>query len=138
MSQENKAVLRRFHEEILGKRNLSVVNELVAANFVDHSAPPGTPMGPEGVKGGIQMFLGAFPDLHLTDMDIIAEGDKVAARWTISGTHRGEFMGVAATGRKIAVNGMEIVRVEDGKFVERWEAMDTLGVMQQLGAIPQM
>ncbi len=135
-AQDNKALVRRFIEEVVNKGNLSVVDELVAPNFVDHSAPPGQPPGPQGVKQAIQMYHGAFPDIQMTAEDIIAEGDKVASRVIFTGTHKGELMGIAATGKQVTVNFIEIIRWQDGKAVERWAVTDMLGLMQQLGAVP--
>jgi predicted ester cyclase len=134
--EENKAKMRRFHEEVLNRGNLSVVDELLTTDFVEHAAPPGTAPGAEGVKQMIMMFRTAFPDLHLTEEDWIAEGDKVVCRYTIRGTHKGEFMGIAPTGKQVVITGIEIVRFEGGKPVEHWEEMDMLGLLQQLGAIP--
>ena len=138
MSEENKAVVRRFIDEVINKGDLGVIDELVSPSMVDHSAPPGLPSGPEGTKQMLTMFRTAFPDLNgtLPLQDLLAEGDKVAVRYTIRGTHQGDFMGIAATGKQVTIEGIEIDRIEDGKVVEHWESMDMMALMQQLGAVP--
>ncbi len=135
MSEENKALVRRFIDEVINKGDLSVIDELTSPSVVDHSAPPGLPSGPEGIKQMLTMFRTAFPDLNGTLEDLIAEGDRVAVRYTTRGTHQGDFMGIAATGKQIAIEGIEIDRIQDGKVVEHWESMDMMGLMQQLGAV---
>lgn len=136
MSEENKAVTRRFIDEVLNKRNLEAVDKYISPRIVDHSLPPGSPQGIEGVKQGLAMWFGAFPDLHGTIEDLIAEGDKVVVRMTFTGTHKGESMGIAPTGKRVTSWGIEINRIVGGKYVERWEAFDMLGIMQQLGVVP--
>ena len=135
MSEENKAVVRRFYETF-EKGDLSIVDEVLASNFVEHNPFPDQPPGPEGMKQVLGMMQAAFPDLALSTEDMIAEGDKVAVRAKITGTHRGEFMGLPATGNKVTVTGISIYGVVDGKIVEHWEQFDAMGMMQQLGAIP--
>ena len=136
MSEENKAIARRFIDEVINKGDLGVIDELVSPSMVDHSAPPGLPSGPEGTKQMLTMSRTAFPDPNGTLQDLLAEGDKVAVRYTIRGTHQGDFMGIAATGKKVTIEGIEIDRIEDGKVVEHWESMDMMALMQQLGAVP--
>ncbi len=136
-TEDNKAIMRRAYQEIHGKGNWAVVDELVGVNFVDHNPPaPDLPPGPEGVKQTLGLFRSALPDMHVTVEDIIAEGDKVVARITMSGTHRGELMGVAPTGKQITLGLIDIVRFDGGKLVERWGEGDMLGMMQQLGVVP--
>ena len=133
MSEENKAVVRRVWEEIANQGNYAVADELFAPDFVYHA--PGTPelRGPEGFKQLIGMFRNAFPDLQFTVEDMIAEGDKVASRYTARGTHQGELMGLPPTGRQITEVGIVISRLVDGKLVEDWHSPDNLGLIQQLG-----
>jgi steroid delta-isomerase-like uncharacterized protein len=114
---------------------MSVIDELLDPSYVNHNMPAPAP-GNEGFKQVIMMFRNAYPDLHVTVEDVIAEGDKVASRGTWRGTHQGEFMGVPATGKQVAVSYSDIWRVENGKFVENWVQMDLLGLMQQLGVVP--
>jgi steroid delta-isomerase-like uncharacterized protein len=135
-AEENKALVRRWVEEVVNKHSLAAIDELVDPNAVDHAALPGQPQGIEGIRQFFRGFFTAFPDLQATVEDIIAEGDKVVARSTARGTHRGEFLGLAPTGRQITVSSIDIARLANGKQVEHWGQFDTLGLMQQLGAVP--
>lgn len=134
--EENKAIVHRITEEIFNKGNVAAADELIASNFVDHNPVSGQPAGLEGLKQVVTMFRTAFPDLHCTVEEMIAEGDKVMARGTIRGTHKGEFMGVPPTGKRVRVTGIDIVRIAGGKVVERWGNFDEMGMMQQLGVVP--
>ena len=135
-TEANKASVRRFYDEVFNKKNRAAIDEFIDPNHVDHAAPPGTPGGLKGVKQTLNMYLTAFPDLHFTVEDIIAEGDKVVTRLTCRGTQQGEFMGIPPTGKQAAVTAIDINRYAGGKSVEHWLNMDTLGLLQQLGAIP--
>jgi steroid delta-isomerase-like uncharacterized protein len=135
--EQNKASLRRMLEEVLNHGNISLIDELVAPDFVEHEElPPGIPPGREAVKQLFTMLRGGFPDLKATIDDVIAEGDKVVARSTWSGTHKGEFMGIPPTGKRISIGVIDIVRYADGKMVEHWGQMDNLSMLQQLGVAP--
>lgn len=112
------------------------MDELFATNFVHHNPPPGVAPDLEGYKQTVTMFRDPFPDIQYTLEDMIAEEDKVATRWTGRGTHKGEFMGVAPTGKQVTITGIQITRHVGGKIVEIWDEMDNLGMMQQLGVIP--
>ena len=137
MSEEhNKAVIRRLFEEVWNHGDLAVADEIVDANMIDHVTRPGNPMGLEGFKQNVTMHRSAFPDLEITSDDQIAEVDKVAVLWTARGTHMGELMGIAPTGKPIEVRGLYLYRLAGGKLVERAGARDMLGLMQQIGAIP--
>jgi len=137
MSTEvNKTNVRRFYEEVFNKRNRSAIDQFIDLNQVDHAAPPGTPGGLAGAKQTITMYLTAFPDLHFTVEDIIAEGDKLVARLTVQGTQKGEFMSIPPTGKYVKSTAIDINRFADGKSVEHWLEMDTLGLLQQLGVVP--
>jgi steroid delta-isomerase-like uncharacterized protein len=137
-TEDNKALVRRFYEEVFNRKNIAAIDEFIAPNVVDHAAPPGTPGGIEGQKQLIGQYLTAFPDLHFTVEDMIAEGDKVVDRITARGTHQGEFMGIPPTGKHATVTAIDITRIAGGKFVEHWLEMDTLGMLQQLGVVPSM
>ena len=137
MSEENKALVRRMYDVVFNERNIGLLGEVFASNIVDHTARPGTPPGVEGLKQQMEMFLTAFPDLKITAEDIVAEGDRVAVRWTATGTHRGDLMGIQATGKQVTISGMEILRIVDGKAVEHWEVFDQMSMMQQLGVVEQ-
>jgi len=134
-TEENKAIVRRSFEEF-NKGNLAVFDELYEANFVGHLAGMEEIRGPEGLKKLVTTFLTAFPDFRITVEDLIAEGDKVVCRSTRTGTHKGEWLGIAATGKKVTWTYISIYRIEGGKIVEEWYEGDYLGLMQQLGAIP--
>jgi len=134
-TEENKAIVRRFWEEF-NKKNLAVVDELYAANFVFHRAGMEDIRGSEGLKQYLATALTAFPDFHYTVEDMVAEGDKVVVRLTGTGTHQGEFQGIAPTGKQVTLTATQVHRLVGGKFVETWAVADMLGLMQQLGAIP--
>lgn len=136
MSEENVALIRRLYDEVWNQKKLERLDELVAADQVDHSLPPGYPPGSEGAKAFIGMYLNAFPDLEITLEDIFAAGDKVASRWIATGTHSGELMGIPATGKRVTVTGISINRISGGKVVENWGEFDALGMMQKLGVVP--
>ncbi len=134
-TEQNKAIVRRVYE-IFNAQDLDALDELAAPNFVDHNPSPGQAPGLEGTKQAFRMFFAAFPDFQITVEDMIAEGDKVVARVRVTGTHQGEFMGIPATGVQFTQTGIDIVRIANGKGVERWGEFDNLGLMQQLGVIP--
>lgn len=136
MSESNQALLHRIIDEVWNQGNLSVAEEVYAADVVLHESAPGLPPGIEGVKQVIAAYRAAFPDVHITIEDLVSEGDKVAERWTMRGTHKSEFMGIPATGKQVTSTGLVIVRIADGKVAEIWGASDQLGLMRQLGAIP--
>lgn len=119
----------------MNARNLGVYDELIDPTYVNHNFPTPAP-GAEGFKQVVQLFLTGFPDFRVTVEETVAEGDRVASRGAFYGTHRGEFMGIPATGKEIAVGYIDIWRAEAGRLVENWVQMDTLGLLQQLGAIP--
>ena len=130
---ENKANGNRFLEEVINRGNLAVVVELSGPDFIDHQAPPGVPPTAEGAKTFIAMFRAAFPDLHYTVEDTIAEGDKVVTRATAHGTMTGDFMGMPASGKSATWSEIHITRYENGLAVEHWAVVDQLGMLAQLG-----
>ena len=129
--EENKAIIRKAIEAI-NKRNLAVVDEFIAPDYIDHTHKLKS-VGE--YKQRIAMFMKGFPDFHETIEDIIAEGDKVWVRFKFSGTHTGEYLGLAPTGKKITVECVGIFRMVNGKAVEEWEVADGLDSLKQLGAI---
>jgi len=136
-TEENKAIVRRFLVGIFAQGNPDVVDELAAPYFVVHD--PSSEAGDvdaEGVIGSIAWSHNAFPDLRVTIEDQVAEGDKVATRWTVRGTHRGEMMGAAATGNRVTFTGTQTDHISGGKIVESWSNWDTLGMLRQIGAVP--
>ena len=136
MSERNKALYRRFVDEIINGKNTDVISELMAADMVDHNLMPGQAPGLEGMQQMMTMFLGAFPDLHSTIDVLMAEGDLVAGRMTTTGTHKGDFMGIPATGKQVKFTEVHIVRIANGKAVEHWGNSDDMAMMQQLGVVP--
>lgn len=133
--EENKAIVRRFFEEGPSKGNLNIANELLSPDFTLHVPLPASP-GIEGINEVITACRAAFEHLNVTIEDMTAEGNKVAARFTAHGIHKGSFMGLPATGKPITMTGIEIFRIEDGKIAELWGEANLLGLMQQLGIIP--
>jgi steroid delta-isomerase-like uncharacterized protein len=134
--EANKELVRRY-QEAHNTNNLDALNTIVAPDLIAHSLMPGLPPGLEGGKLVHQMAVSAFPDFHATIEDLIAEGDKVAARMTFRGTHSGgEFMGIPPSGKQFAFSATAIFRIAGGKIVEHWGDEDSLGWLQQLGAMP--
>jgi predicted ester cyclase len=127
-----RELVRRLHATLLESRDPAVVDDFFAAGFVSHNNPPGFPPGAEGVKHFFTMFRDAFPDVTVEIDEILAEGDRVAVATTFTGTHDGELMGVAPTGRRVSVTGIDIVRVADGKIAEHRGLTDIVGLMRQL------
>ena len=135
MKGANETLIRRLVEEVINRGNTDLLSELVAADHVGHD-PLGDHYGPEGVRIGVAELRSAFPDLRLSIEDIIADGDRVARRYTLRGTHRGPFMGLPATDQTIVASGIAIDRVAEGRLVESWVSLDVLGLLRQLGALP--
>jgi steroid delta-isomerase-like uncharacterized protein len=135
--EENRALVQRFVGEVFNRGNLDVVEEIYAPVYVGHTAGlPEQTLGPEGVKELVELYRSAFPDLHTAIEDIVAEGDKVAYRWTAVGTHRGELLGVQPSNNRVELTGITIERIEDGRIVETYNNFDQLGMMRQIGAMP--
>ncbi len=138
--EENKAIVRRFMEESFGGGKPELVDDLLDPDFVryDPYIEAGEVRGAQTVKDNIVWFRNAFPDLSCTVEEQVAEGDKVVSRWTLRGTHRGDFFGVAGTGNRVEFTGIQIDRFdESGKIVEERAEFDLLGAMRQMGAIPE-
>jgi predicted ester cyclase len=136
-TEENKAAFRRIPEEVISTGNLELADTLIAADYVEHvPLPPGIPPGLAGFKAFFTALRAAFPDLHYTLEAVVAEGGLVAGHATVRGTHRGEFMGILPTGKRVVWTETHVGRFADGKLVEHWANLDQLGLLQQLGAIP--
>ena len=135
MSEENKAVVRRW-VEAFNEGNIDAVDELLTDSYVRHDPNSPEVRGPEEEKQLIAMYRSAFPDLHFTLEDIVAEDDRVATRLGISATHKGELLGIPPTENRLSFTAMELYRLREGKIDEQWVNVDTLGMMQQIGAIP--
>ena len=139
-AQENKEKARRLMEEAFGGGKLEVVDEVLDPDFVcyDPNSESGEVRGAETMKQEIEWFRSAVPDLTYAVEDQVAEGDEVVTRWKATGTHQGEFFGVAPTGNRIEMSGIQIDRFdENGKMVEEWPEYDLLGAMKQMGAVPE-
>lgn len=134
-AEENKSLVRRYVEEILNRGNMAVADELIAPGYKRYISPTAAPLPVDVQKQRLAGIRTAFPDWHLTVEDMIAEGDRVAFRATIRGTHKGAFQNIAPTGKQVTVSALDIVRIENGKFIEHWGGPDLLNLMQQLGAV---
>ncbi|MDD3316073.1 MAG: ester cyclase [Methanosarcina sp.] len=134
-TEENKIIVRKFFEEGPSKGNLNIANELLSPDFALHVPLP-APSGIEGINEVITSCRAAFEHLNVTIEDMIAEGNNVAVRFTAHGVHKGDFMGLQATGKPITMTGIEVFRIKDGKIAELWGEANLLSLMQQLGIIP--
>ena len=134
MRERNKAVARRFLNELWNGSNFAIVDELLARDYDGHSST--VIRGPEGAVAFIPRLRAAFPDFQFRVLDQIAEGDKVATRWKLFGTHEGTFQGAPPSGRRVEMTGITIFRVADGKLIEGWTNEDVHGMLQQIGAVP--
>jgi len=134
--ENSKELVRESTAKFWNAHDMAAFDRYHAAGFVNHASDGDKSC--EQYKAQAQAFFAAFPDLTVTVDDMVAEGDKVTKVWTARSTHKGAFMGIPPTGKRIVVKGIYVYRVAGGKFVENWSVMDTLGMMQQLGAIPSM
>jgi steroid delta-isomerase-like uncharacterized protein len=137
MKRTNLEIARSVSEEVWGKGNAALIDELYAENFVDLNPVPGIPNTRDGLKMQLAAFSQAFPDMNTTVNDIVAEGDKVVLRYTIRGTHTGDMMGVPPTGKSGEIAGITMLRLEDGKIVEEFSLADMMTLYQQLGLVPE-
>lgn len=135
-TERNKAIVRESAERLFNRGDLSAADELITADAVDHCEPAGTDCR-QHFRQVAMMLRSAFPDLHMEIVDVVAEGESVAVRMTMTGTHEGPFMGIPPTGRRFAVEQMRIMRFRDGAMTDSWAVIDWLGWRQQLGAMPQ-
>lgn len=134
ITETNKQLYRRFMDEVVTKGNMKVADEILAPQVREYERlPPGIPPTAAGIKRLFTTLRGAFPDLEATVEDQIAEHDKVVARVTLRGTHKGEFLGIAPTNRTVAYEAIDISRFADGRLVEHWGIPDYLSLLQQLG-----
>ena len=134
---ENMAIARRFFTAWVGG-DPAAFDEVLAPDYVFHDpADPQMPPGPAGAKAMAAGFRAAFQDMRPVEEDYVAGGDKVVYRWRVRATHRGDFAGVPPTGREVEFSGIEIVRLAGGRIVEHWDEIDALGLLRQLGALPE-
>ena len=133
----NTQLVERFIQELFTRGDLTAVDRYLDPGFVNHDPPfPGAPEGPEGMRQAAAMFRAALPDWHSELDQLVADGDIVVERFTASGTHEAELMGVPGTGRQLVLKGINIFRIEGGRIVERWGRLDELGLLRQLGLVP--
>ena len=137
MSEQNKALARLLLEDDISRNDRAVAERIIHPDFFDHTNPPGMQHGLAGHNAIVALFHAAFPDQWWQIEDLIAEGDRVVARTTMRGTHDGDFFGIPATGRSVRLTGVHVMRIADGRIVEHWGNNDDLGLMRQLGAIPE-
>jgi steroid delta-isomerase-like uncharacterized protein len=135
MSADNEALVRRFFEEFCNDRRAEVADQVIAADYVSHGpqAPPAE--GPDGVRERVGLYQESV-DGHWEVQELISVGDRVVARWVGTGTHRGELMGIQATGKPISVEAISVFRIANAKIAEEWTVWDALGLLQQVGAVP--
>lgn len=136
IAEKNADLVRRFFDEVWNKGKLELVDEFLAPGYEDHNLPPGAMRGHKGYKATVNMFRTAFPDIEFTLDQVLAEESRVAIRLTGRGTHKGNFMGIAPTGKQVSFGGMTFITIQDGKVAERWGISDMPGLMQQLGVGP--
>ena len=132
--EENKKIVRRY-QEIYNSNDLDALDEVVSQDLLTPKIMPGIPTGIEGAKAAHRIMLAGFPDYQTSIDDIFAEGDKVAARITMSGTNSGSFMGIPPTGKHVSFTGIYIARIANGKIVEHWGEEDGVSLLQQLGVL---
>jgi steroid delta-isomerase-like uncharacterized protein len=138
MSAENKAVVRRLFEDFWNNRKQALADEIFAASCIHHDPDtPDIPKGPDGQKKIFDLYTTAFPDSRFTIEQMIADGDAVATRWTVRGTHKGELLGNEPTGKQITLTGTHICRLLGGRITESWSNWDALGMFQQLGIVKE-
>ena len=136
LTADNKSVIRAFIEEVLNEGRFERMDHLVMEDFVELDPLPGQSQGREGLRAVLQQMRSSFPDMHWVVEEMIGEGDKVCTRFTWTGTQRGPFLGIPATGRQVAVKGVVIDSLSDGRMADSRILMDTLGMLQQLGVVP--
>jgi steroid delta-isomerase-like uncharacterized protein len=131
-----KTMAQRWFTEVMNEGNEEVIDELCAENFVDRDPLPGTSPDRQGIHDFVKQVRAAFPDIEMTADDILVEGDQLAVRSTMRGTHQGEFMGIPASGKKVEVSNYDFVRFENDQVVEHWGTIDSAALMEQIGAVP--
>ncbi len=136
---ENKAIIKQLYEEVWNKRRLELVDEIISPSHALHDPnAAGSAVGPEAYKRLVTRFITAFPDLRFNIEDFFGENEKLAVAWTISGTHKSEFMGVPATNKKVSVDGITIIHTVNAKIMDSYVSWDVWGMMHQLGVVPAL
>lgn len=134
-SADNKTTVRRYYDEVLNQRDVDLVDDLAVEDYIEHDPFPGQGDGRADLKTRVRTILDAFAPLHFQVEDVIEEGDRVVVRWSQTGTHSGDFMGIPATGKQYTMNGIDIHRLRAGKMAEHWHVVDLFALLQQLGAL---
>ena len=134
-TETNKAVVRRYYDEVLNARQVDVLDEIAVADYQENDPLPGQGDGRQGLKERATVFVDALAS-SFTLEDLIAEGDRVVVRWTNNGTHVGDFVGIPPTGRSFRIAGIDVHRLDNGRLAEHWHVVDQLTMLQQLGLIP--
>jgi steroid delta-isomerase-like uncharacterized protein len=134
--QDNKTVVRRYYEEVFNQRRTGLIDQLAVEDYIEHDPFPGQGNGCADLQARVQAILGAFSPLQFRLEDLVAEVDRVAARWSQTGTHTGAFLGIPPTGRQFTITGIGIHQLRGGRMAEHWHVVDLYGLLQQLGAIP--
>jgi predicted ester cyclase len=137
IAASNKELVRRFYKEVYVDWNMALVDEVVSPQFTSHDWPKDAATGPQGFRNYYADIRSAVPDAHYEVDDLIAEGDRVVVRWRLLGTHQGDFRGIAPTGRPIALKGIAIYRLENGKLMERWVVSDLHGLLEEISGVRQ-
>ncbi|MFN2582828.1 MAG: ester cyclase [Candidatus Dormibacteria bacterium] len=135
-TQDNKALVRRYYDEVFNQRRPELVDQLAVVDYVEHDPFPGQGSGIADLKARVQLILDAMNPVHFTIEDILAEDDRVVVRWSQQATQTGPFMGIPPTGRTATFNGIDVHRLRDGRIAEHWHVVDLFALLQQLGAIP--
>ena len=136
MSVENKQVVKRFIEVTFNKHDLNAAAEYFAPTFQEHDPWPGQPPTIEGFINGTQQLIAAFPDIRCEIDDLLADEDRVVVRSRLIGTHKGQLMGIPPTEKQVQIQGIDIVRLQEGRMVDHWGVYDAAGLRQQIGAMP--
>lgn len=137
MPVENKAIARRLYEEVWNERKIEIIDKLLSPSHALHEPNAAdSQIGPQAYKATVMRFLAGFPDLNFSIQDVISENNKLVVSWVLSGTHQGDFYGVAATNKKVSVEGITIHQIENGKILDSYASWDRLGLMRQLEAVP--
>jgi steroid delta-isomerase-like uncharacterized protein len=137
LTGKKNQIALNFTEEIWDKGNLKIADEILSKDFIDHDPVTGQLPGIEGYKQMVTEFRNAFPDLRVKNEDVIVEGDKVVVRWTAQGKQSGQLMNIPPTNKQVTLKGVDILLVENNKIIERWGEFDALGMLSQLGVLPQ-
>lgn len=138
MAADLKKLVERFNDEIISQGKIEVIDELVHDDLIEHTLVPGIAPGKAGIPQWVKMFRDAFPDIRVTTDAVIVEGDEVWVQSTTTGTHEGDLAGIPATGKKVKIIGFDRVKTRDGKAIEHWGLQDDMGMMTQLGVVPEM